>query len=292
MLNHKVLKKIALLLILSVSIASCSSEKVESVYENVEELNGRDMGCMSGSIFDETIREVFPASKITYFSSRSELLLGLGSGKIEAFVSDEPVAMMMCKQNEGVTYLPEAIGEVEYGICFSENASSKLTEFDQFLAKISSNGHLEELQKKWIAPEGTSQKKEEIELSKENGTLRCVTTPDAAPFSFMSGNVFQGYEVEILNEFCYEYGYDLQIDTVSFDALLTSVAMNKYDVAFNGIYITPERAKSVNFCTPVYKGNVVVMIRSGSVENDKNLIGSIREASIRILSKKTGICFC
>ena len=98
----------------------------------------------------------------------------------------------------------------------------------------------------------------------------------------MSENVFQGYEVELLNEFAHEYGYALEISTVNFDALLTSIAMNKYDIAFNGIYITPEREKSVDFCNSTYTGKDVVMVRSGDiVTEDKDIITSIKESFYR-----------
>ena len=271
-------RKVLLILLLLIGISSCANKQETELFTSIEQLNGQDMGCMSGSIFDELISKQFPDSNIIYFSSRSELLLGLDTGKIKGFISDEPVAMMMVKQNEGVTYLDEAVGEVDYGICVSENAKDKLVQLNQYLAKINTNGHLKQLQEKWINPDGASQKKEELTLSGENGTLHCATTPDAAPFSFLSNNVFQGYEVEILNEFCHEYGYALEINVVSFDALLTSIATNKYDIAFNGIYITPERQKSVNFTTPTYKGKDVVMVSNGNNTNNKTLIESLKDS--------------
>lgn len=275
----QIYKKILVISLLVLSILLCSCSKSERhIYTSIDEINGQNMGCMSGSIFDALIQEQFPDSKITYYSSRSELLLGLTSGKIEAFVSDEPVALMMLSQNDEVTYIDKEVGHVEYGICFSNSSKDILKQFNDYLKTIDDNGHLKELQDKWINSEATSKNKVEYELSGENGTITCVTTPDAAPFSFIADNVFQGYEVEILNEFCHEYGYGLHIDTVSFDALLTSVAMDKYNVALNGIYITPERAKSVNFCTPTYKGRVVVMISNGKTAENKDLITSIKDS--------------
>ena len=269
--------RIIVLFITLLLISSCSN-KQEKVFTSVSQLNGQNIGCMSGSIFDELIKEKFPDSEIIYFGSRSELLLGLETNKIDAFISDEPVAMMMINQNKTVDYLDEAVGEVEYGICFSDNSKDKLLQFNAYLAKISTNGHLKQLQDKWINVDGTNQKKEELQLDGSNGVLRCVTTPDAAPFSFLSDNDFQGFEVEILNEFCHEYGYKLEINTVNFDALLTSVAMNKYDVAFNGIYITPERAKSVNFANSTLKGKDVVMIRNGMAQESKGFFESIKDS--------------
>ena len=272
-------KKIAAILLILLAITGCGSSEDSSIIKSVDEINGRNMGCMSGSIFDVLISKNFPDSDIIYFGSRSELLLGLTASKIDGFVSDEPVAMMMVNQNKEVAYLNEAIDEVHYGICFSDESKDKLEQFNEYLGKLDKSGELKRLQEKWISPDGASKKKEEYELNGTNGTLRCVTTPDAAPFSFISNNVYQGYEAELLYGFCHEYGYDIEISTVSFDALLTSVAMNKYDIAFNGIYITEERAKSVNFCTSTYTGRVVVMIRNGeSAAQNKDLIESIKDS--------------
>ena len=138
----KLFKLFLMLLVVSGLLSGCGKKEDTKVIQSVSELNGRDMGCMSGSIFDALIAEQFPDSKIVYYTSRSELLLGLTSGKIDGFISDEPVAMMMKNQNPGVDYLEEAVGEVEYGICFSEANLDKRSEFNEFLAKIKESGKL------------------------------------------------------------------------------------------------------------------------------------------------------
>ena len=268
-----------LLLTLSLLFAGCASKQEASAsISTTEDLNGRKMGCMSGSIFDQNIAESFPKSEIVYFSSRAELLLGLKSGKIDGFLSDEPVAMLFKAENDDVTYMDAAIGQVDYGICFSSDAAPKLEEFNEFLAEIKASGHLQELQKKWICPEGLEEKVPETKLTGENGTIRAVTTPDAAPFSFFKDQVYEGYEVEILTEFCEKYGYALQVDGTTFDALISSVASNKYDIAFNGIYITEERKKSVDFCDVTYTANVVPVIRKEGAAVKENFFESVKNS--------------
>jgi len=260
------------------TLTSCSSDTGAEDKLNIETLNGMDMGCMSGSIFDKLIEECFPDSRIIYYNSRSELLLGLKTEKISGFISDEPVAMMMVAQNPDVTYLEEPVGYVDYGICFSNENLDVRDQFNEYLAEITESGHKDELIAKWIQPDGTSQKMDEHLLTAENGILKCTTTPDAAPFSFQREGSFQGYEVELLYEFAEKYGYGVQIDTLNFDALLTAVATNKYDLALNGIYITPERAKKVNFCNPEYRGDDVVMVLAGAETEDVSIIDSIKKS--------------
>ena len=259
----------------------------------VSELDGRDMGCMSGSIFDQNIEQAFPQSPIIYFSSRAELLLGLKSKRIDGFLSDKPVAMLFQAENDDICYLDEPLGQVEYGICFSSDAAPIRKEFNEFLSDIEASGRMQELKDKWIRPEGLNETVTPRKLTAENGTIKAVTTPDAAPFSFFKDQQFQGYEADLLNEFCEKYGYGLQVDSSTFDALISSVASNKYDISFNGIYITEERKKSVDFSDPTYTSDVVAVVRTGasaagtgeeesSIKNtDSNIFASIGNSFYR-----------
>ena len=271
-------------MIFSEPIHSCSlavvyrtnEETLVPKYKNSRELNGKPLGCMSGSIFDITIKDTFPDSEIKYFNSRSELLMGLKSSKIEGYLSDKPVAMVFAHDNKDISVLDENIQDTEYGIIFSKESSKLRDEFNVFLKEIKDEGYLKELQNKWLLDGGIDAQIEEYKFTGENGVIRACTTPDAAPFSFFKDNIYQGYEVELLCEFARRNGYNLQIDGTSFDALLSSVASNKYDVAFNGIYITEERAKSVDFSDPDYESYAVAIVRNdNSIKTD--FIESIKD---------------
>lgn len=258
-----------------------SDQQPAGTVEKAEELNGRKMGCMSGSIFDQTINKVYPDSPVIYFSSRAELLLGLKSEKIDGYLADKPVAMLFQAENPDVRYLDEAVDSVDYGICFSPESGVLMEQFNEYLDSIEQSGHKKELQEKWIRPEGLNEKIAAPEPTGNAITIKAVTTPDAAPFSFFKDNEYRGYEVELLREFCNEYGYNLQVDGTTFDALISSVASGKYDMAFNGIYITEERKKSVDFCDPTYKADVVPVVRSGTELSAAGFFTSIKTSFYR-----------
>ena len=245
-------------------------------YNTIAELNNKDLGCMSGSIFDQTIEENIVNPNISYFNSRSELIMGLQEGKIEGYLADEPVAMLCTSENEGIGYIKEGIDKVQYGLCFASKAAVIREQFDNFIRILSSEGKLEELKEKWICADGINAKVDKVELTGENGVIECVTTPDAAPFSFFKDNEYRGYEVELLTLFAKEYGYSLDIKAATFDALLSSVASDKFDIAFNGIYITEERKKSVDFSIPTYEANVVAVVRN-TAKKSKNFIENIKD---------------
>ena len=251
------------------------NENNNDTYTSPYDLKDKKMGCMSGSIYDVTIKEKLGNSDIDYYNSRSELIMGLQSKKIEGYLADKPVAIVCCQENESIKYLDEALEHVDYGFCFSKNASNIRLQFNEFLKKISDNGQLSKLQEKWINENAIEQKIDNIELTGENGTIKACTTPDAAPFSFFKNGKYEGYEVELINLFAKEYGYNVQIDSVSFDAIISAISSNKYDMAFNGIYITEERKMSVDFSDPVCSSSVVAVVRSGE-ETKTSFIESLK----------------
>ena len=173
-----------------------SDQQPAGTVKKAEELNGRKMGCMSGSIFDQTINKVYPDSPVIYFSSRAELLLGLKSEKIDGYLADKPVAMLFQAENPDVRYLDEAVDSVDYGICFSPESGVLMEQFNEYLDSIEQSGHKKELQEKWIRPEGLNEKPAAPEPAGNAITIKAVTTPDAAPFSFFKDNEYRGYEVE------------------------------------------------------------------------------------------------
>lgn len=236
-------------------------------YTKASELDGKLMGCMSGSIFDGVIESNFDGSDIVYFNSRSELVAGLQTGKIEGYLADKPVAIALCSTNDSVKYIDESLMDVDYAFCFSKDALAIRDQFNSFLNKLKEDGRLEKLQTKWICDDVFNKQLDEYTFTGENGTLRVCTTPDAAPFSFVKDNEYTGYEVELISMFASEYGYDLDLSGTTFDAIISSIAYGKFDIAFNGIYVTEERKKSVNFSDPTYSSSVVTVVRNDNKES-------------------------
>lgn len=252
----------------------------ELAYSQAEELNGKKLGCMSGSIFDLTIKERFPESEIVYFNSRAELLMGLKQGKIEGYLADRPVAMVFCHDNNDIGIIDENIEDCLYGACLSKDATKLKNEFNEFLSEAKQDGFIEKMQEKWFTDNGIEEENEEVNLTGEKGTIKVCTTPDAAPFVFFKDNKYQGYEVDLLNEFAYRNGYKLLIEGISFDALISSVASSKYDIGINGVYISEERARSIDFSDPVYASYGVAVVNK-NVNKKVNFFEDIKNKIYR-----------
>lgn len=74
---------------------------------------------------------------------------------------------------------------------------------------------------------------------------------DSKPLLYLKNGRFSGYEVELMVLFAQEYGYQLDIQSVPFEAILPGIHSGKYDIGAGGFTITEERKESVTFPNPI-----------------------------------------
>jgi polar amino acid transport system substrate-binding protein len=71
-----------------------------------------------------------------------------------------------------------------------------------------------------------------------------------------------GYEIELLVMFAKEYGDDLDMTYMSFDAILPGVTTGKYDIGTGAVTITEERAQSLDFTDSHLTVDVVMVTKA------------------------------
>ena len=250
---------------LPAAVPSGNFENVPAgVYNSLAELSGKTLGVQTGQSFDQNIKETIPNAAITYLNSKADLVSALITKKIEGFATDEPVAKTLIRSNEELTYIPEYMNTFEFGYVFPKNESgAKLRDqFSEFLRQIKSDGTLSEIDARWFSEDETGKTIPDYKnFPAPNGVLHMATEALYEPFTYISDNEIIGYDIDIAARFCEAYGYGLEIEDMSFSAVLPSVVSGKCDFGGAGITITPERAESVHFSEPNYSGGTVIVVR-------------------------------
>lgn len=104
-------------------------------------------------------------------------------------------------------------------------------------------------------------------------TLRVAMELAYPPFETKddAGNP-SGVSVTFMQDFADAYGYDLQIDNISFDGLIPSLQTGKADAVMSSITITPEREEEVDFTDPYAMAQLAILAGSDSgVEQAEDL---------------------
>ena len=96
--------------------------------------------------------------------------------------------------------------------------------------------------------------------------LKVATNPTFPPFEFQDSKTgaVQGFEVDLIREMAKVMDRDLELVTISFDAILPAILSGTVDAGASGFSITPERAKRVLFTDPFYTSGLTIVVKKGN----------------------------
>ncbi|MEM1503812.1 transporter substrate-binding domain-containing protein [Domibacillus sp. 8LH] len=127
-----------------------------------------------------------------------------------------------------------------------------------------------------LAACGNTEEKAE-QASASGDTLKVITTAGGYPFNATnpSTNEIEGFMIDIAKEATKRADMDMEIVTGEWNSLIPSLQSGKADVIVDGMYITDERKKEINFTDPVFGFGEGLIVQEGdkttaSLEDLKN----------------------
>ncbi len=260
---------LVLLILTVVSVfCSCSENQTRNSDLDTDDFKGKRIGILTGSIHDAVADKNLENPVISYYNSNADLAVALETGKIDAYINDEPVYRILSDEYPDQKMV-KLFSDENYAFAFRKNdekSSVICQQMNEFLKKCKEEGILEEIDSKWFGTDETAKFVDTEGLTAENGTLSFATTTDiGAPFSYIKNNQYAGYDVDIAVRFCREYGYGIDIVNSSFDGMLSSVSSGKSDFCGACITVTPERSESILFSDADYVGGTVLVAKDTDI---------------------------
>lgn len=252
-------KKIFIMLMFLICLTGCNNEL--NNINKLEDLNDKNVGVYTGSEYDNILKNKIESVKISYYNSYSDQISALKSGKIDVFLTDEPLAKEIVNQNEGLKILDERLTEDSYAFAINPSKLELQKQINDQLKKMKENGKLQEFEDKWMENDESKKILDEYKYDGIKGTIRFATVSGSAPFAYMKNNQIVGYDIEVISYICKELGYKLEIVEMSFDGIIPALKSGKVDIAGCSIIVTEERKKSVLFSEPNYTGGIVIVVR-------------------------------
>ena len=102
--------------------------------------------------------------------------------------------------------------------------------------------------------------------------LRVATNPTFAPFEYQEEGKqeYAGYDMDLIRALGKQMGYQVDIQSMGFDALIPALNAKNIDVAISGLSINDERKKVVLFADPYYTSGLIIVVAKDN-EKIKNL---------------------
>ena len=194
--------------------------------------NGKRLGVLTGPLMEDIAHTYFPDSEYLLFNSYPDCITALLTGKIDAYLGDEPGLKSAHAEQPKIDYIPERITENNYSFAFRKNdpqSAALCGELNAFLAKCWKDGTMQELDDIWFGVDEERKIVDMSDLTGENGTIRVVTTSTDMPFSYIKDGKNVGYDIDLVVRFCRYAGYKLELGDVDFAARIPAIQSGKYD---------------------------------------------------------------
>lgn len=257
----KTLKATLRCLLLLFAVTGCHKE--DHLFTSLSMLDGEKLFAVpAGTAADQMVLDRIPDARIIYFNNVLDCALAVREGKAHAMAYDLPVLANIRAKLEGLTILDEFIMDDQYGFAVRPNDQSLKETMDRVLSRIQEDGTYAQMLDRWFPKQGNPGPMPKILLSGGNGTLDFGTAAVTEPMSYVyADDGVIGFDIEYASYIAQELGMELNIVDMEFGALLPALISKKVDMIGAGLSITEERAKSVLFSEPYYKGGLAVMVR-------------------------------
>ncbi len=226
-----------------------------------DDLADKKIGVYEGTVHDAFVAKKYPKASILRYKSTADMMLSVRDGKIDAAFYDLNTARIMIKQNQDLGILSDNILSMPLGIGFSKKNSALSNEFNAFLKAIKANGSYETIRKRWLIDDSETAKMPSFKNNSSGKLIRAGVAVADLPYVAVVNGEYVGVDIELIKTFAAQQGYRLEIITMEFPSLIAALASGKVDLIADGIAISEERKKKIDFSESYteFKTAVVVL---------------------------------
>ncbi len=245
------------------------AEQTEGKMSKVEDIDGKRVGVFSGTVHDKYVSTNFPNSKIFLYDNSADMMLSLKTGKIDAIMIATTTADLLLKHNDDLAILNRELYPMPLGVGFRKESGELRKQFNEFLSQIRSNGTYDEMFKRWFIEDAEEAVMPAFKNPDSGNKLTvAVSIADLPYVAYMNGE-YVGFDIEMIQKFAEWENYNLEIIEINFAGLINALVARKVDMITDGIAISEERQKQIDFSDTYSNLNSAVMI------NKRDLAGFI-----------------
>ena len=216
-------------------------------YTKLDDIADKRIGIFTGTVHDAFISKKYPAAEIFRFESTADMMLSVKSGKIDAAMFDLTTARILLKHNPELGLLSDDVLNMPLGVGFNKGNPALLAEFNKYLKDIRQDGTYDTIYKRWFIDDAEAAVMPAFPKPVAGKNLTAGVSVDDLPYvAFMNGQ-YVGFDIELIKTFAHRAGYDLEIITMEFPSLVAALSSGKVELITDGIAISEERAKQINF---------------------------------------------
>lgn len=253
------------------------NNKEEKTISSVEDLAGSTIGVQLGTTADIYVADEYEGddagTNVVRYNKGTDAIQALLQSKIDCVMIDEQPAKAYTAKNSSLSILDEAFTEEEYAFAISKDNSDLTAAINLALEELKADGTITSIINNYIGSEDeigqTPYVKQDV--SRENGKLVVATNATFPPYEYYENNKIVGIDIDIMQAVCDKLGYELVIEDMEFDSIITSIRTGKADVGAAGLTVTEDRQKNVDFTSSYTTAKQVVIVKSSDSDSSLSL---------------------
>ncbi|MBS1169975.1 MAG: amino acid transporter rane protein, family / amino acid transporter substrate-binding [Burkholderiaceae bacterium] len=274
------------------STAAKDTGSAAGAIANLEQIDGKRIGVLSGSAGDLAARKHFPQASFQVMNSGVDAALALKSHKVDAFVYDKSVLLNLVEKNPELVILEQPVAKLEVAAAIGKENTALLDEVNRALEALKKDGSLQRLRQKWVDSKDSASRQlppTKREPAGKRGVLRIGTYAIYEPFSYQANGRIIGLDIELANLIGEKLGKRVDVTDMHFEALIPALQAGKIDLALSNFNVTDERKKLVNFSLPYIENDISVLVRKGEPvggggNKPAETVGSANTSSVKLTS--------
>ena len=231
---------------------------------SVDDLPGKTIGVQlgtTGDIYASDYEE--EGSTIERYNKGADAVQALKQGKVDCVIIDNQPAQAFVAQNDDLKILEEEFTVEEYAMCLSKDNADLRDAINGALAELKADGTLDSIIANYIGDDtkGKSPYVSPEGVDRSKGTLIMATNAAFEPYEFYDGTQIVGIDADMAQAVCDKLGYELQIEDMEFDSIISAVQSGKADIGVAGMTVTEDRLTSVDFTDSYTTASQVIIVR-------------------------------
>ena len=260
----KKLISIMLVSAMAAAMAGCGSSVPANSVNSKDDLPGKTIGVQLGTTGDEdaTTYEKENGSTVERYNKGVDAIQALKAGKIDCVVIDQQPTEKFVEKNDDLKILSDTFDPEEYAICIAKDNTELTDSFNKAIEELQKDGTIDSIISNYIGDEAGKHPYETPEGTEyPNGTLTMATNAQFEPYEYYDGDNVVGIDADISKAICDKLGYELKIEDMEFDAIITAVSSGKADFGAAGMTVTEDRLKNINFTDTYATACQVIVVR-------------------------------
>ena len=213
----------------------------------LDDIAEKRIGVFTGTVHDVLVTKKYPKAKIFRFDGSTDMVAALSGDKIDVAMLDHITARLIMKKNTDLGLLTDNVMSLPLGVGFNKNNPALKDEFNIFLKEIKKDGTYSKIYDRWFISDADEAIMPEFKSPAAGKKLMVGTNVNDLPYVSISNGVYIGFDIEMIQTFAQRRNYKVEFVSMLFPSLIPALAAGKVDMISDGIAITEERGKKINF---------------------------------------------